>query len=152
MSDDLRELYQEVILEHNRNPRNFGELATSNHEARGHNPLCGDQVTIYLDIEGDVIQDIHFDGQGCAISRASASLMTAALKGKSIQEAEKEFDAFRAMITAESEFSSEQVEELGKLAVFSGIRGYPSRVKCAGLPWHTLMAAIHESKEKVSTE
>jgi nitrogen fixation NifU-like protein len=152
MDESLRDLYQEIILEHNRNPRNFGVLEDADYTAHGHNPLCGDQVTIYLKMDGDYIKDIHFVGQGCAISKASASLMTTALKGKSREEAEAIFEAFHKMVTSEEGSDEQTMERLGKLAVFAGVREFPARVKCASLAWHTLRAALHQSDEVVRTE
>ncbi|HLV81755.1 MAG TPA: SUF system NifU family Fe-S cluster assembly protein [Chthonomonadaceae bacterium] len=147
---DLRELYQEVILDHNKQPRNFRKLENANREAEGHNPLCGDEVTIYLDVEDGIIQDISFQGKGCAISKASASMMTAALKGKTVSESEEIFARFHALVTGEDE--EPDIEELGKLAVFSGVREFPARVKCASLAWHTLRAALVQQDTPVSTE
>src|SRR5579884_682113 len=147
---DLRELYQEVILDHNKQPRNFREMENANREAEGHNPLCGDEVTIYLEVEDGVIKDISFQGKGCAISKASASMMTAALKGKTVAEAEAIFGQFHAMVMGEDE--DVDAENLGKLAVFSGVREFPARVKCASLAWHTLHAALEQQDTPVSTE
>ena len=148
---DLRELYQEVILDHNKKPRNFGVLEDATQVAQGHNPLCGDNVTVYLHVEGDTIQDISFNGSGCAISKASASLMTGALKGKTVAEAETIFQSFRELVTG-PEASEEVLEEMGKLAVFSGVRDYPARVKCASLAWHTVHNALQGKPEPVVTE
>jgi len=148
---DLRELYQEVILDHNKKPRNFGVLEGATQVAQGHNPLCGDNVTVYLHVEGDTIQDISFNGSGCAISKASASLMTSALKGKTVAEAETIFQSFRELVTG-PEASEEVLEEMGKLAVFSGVRDYPARVKCASLAWHTVHNALQGKLEPVVTE
>ena len=148
---DLRELYQEVILDHNKKPRNFGVLENATQVAQGHNPLCGDNVTVYLHVEGDTIQDISFNGSGCAISKASASLMTSALKGKTVAEAETIFQSFRELVTG-PEASEEVLEEMGKLAVFSGVRDYPARVKCASLAWHTVHNALQGKLEPVVTE
>ena len=148
---DLRELYQEVILDHNRQPRNFHKLETANRTAEGFNPLCGDQITLYLQVEDGIIKDISFEGKGCAISKASASMMTAALKGMTLPEAEAIFDQFHEMITSEDE-ADENAANLGKLAVFSGVREFPARVKCAGLAWHTLHAALANEDKPVSTE
>ncbi len=153
---DLRELYQEVILEHSKAPRNFRELATANHKAEGYNPLCGDRFTVYLDIEdGDGkearIRDIAFQGSGCAISKASASMMTQSLKGKSRAEAEKLFDRFHKLVTGQLPANGDPVE-LGKLSVFAGVSEFPVRVKCATLAWHTLRAAFEGKKEPASTE
>ena len=138
---DLNELYQEVILDHNRRPRNFGALPTATHRANGHNPLCGDKLTLALEIKGDQIVSAMFEGSGCAISKASASLMTDAIKGHTIAEAETLFDAFHLMVTTPI---SEPVDEskIGKLAVFAGVREFPARVKCASLAWHTMKAAL----------
>jgi nitrogen fixation protein NifU and related proteins len=147
---DLRDLYQEVILDHNRRPRNFGTLSEANRHADGHNPLCGDRVTVHVDVENGVIQGVAFEGAGCAISRASASLMTDAVKGKPVAEAERLFEEFHLMVTSGVD---EEVEAaLGKLAVFCGVREFPSRVKCASLAWHTLHAALENKEQPVSTE
>lgn len=146
---DLRDLYQEVIFDHYRKPRNFHALAGANHVAHGHNPLCGDQVTIYLHVDGDVIQDVSFEGSGCAISTASASMMTDALKGKTLTEAERLFDAFHDMVTQDD---AEADQSLGKLEVLSGVREFPARVKCATLAWHTLQAALKDRNTSVTTE
>jgi nitrogen fixation protein NifU and related proteins len=147
---ELRELYQEVILDHNKKPRNFKKLESANHHADGHNPLCGDNVSVYLDVEDDIIKDVSFLGSGCAISKASASMMTSLVKGKSTEEAENLFHKFRELVTSDAE--QEDLESLGKLAVFSGVREYPARVKCASLAWHTLHAAIESEEAAVSTE
>ena len=136
----LRELYQNVILEHNRSPRNYRAMPEANREAQGHNPLCGDQVTVRLRVEDGRIQDVAFQGMGCAISRASASLMTAAIKGRTPEEAAELFQQFHRLVTGHPEAASP--ETLGKLAVFSGVSAYPIRVKCASLPWHTMKAAL----------
>ena len=146
---DLDDLYQDVILEHSKAPRNFRELAAANHKAEGFNPLCGDHFTVYLDLEGDSIQDVSFQGSGCAISKASASMMTQTVKGKSRAEAHKIFERFHELVTGHSH---EHEAELGKLAVFSGVSEFPVRVKCATLAWHTLEAALEGKQEKVSTE
>ena len=148
---DLRELYQEVILDHNRKPRNFQKLAGANRTAEGYNPLCGDQITVYLHVEGNVIRDISFLGQGCAISKASASMMTASLKGKTLGEAQSLFEKFHAMVTGDPG-RSPHLDALGTLAVFSGVSEFPVRVKCASLPWHTVHAALEGKAEPVSTE
>jgi nitrogen fixation protein NifU and related proteins len=140
----LTELYQNVILEHNRSPRNYRVMDDADRRAEGNNPLCGDQLTVWLKLDGDVISDVAFQGLGCAISRASASLMTAAVKGKSRQEAEELFERFHRMVTGKPE--SAAPETLGKLAVFSGVSEYPTRVKCASLPWHTLKAALEDGE------
>jgi nitrogen fixation protein NifU and related proteins len=148
---ELRELYQELILDHSRRPRNFGALEGANRTAEGYNPLCGDQLTVYLKMDGDRIEDVRFCGSGCAISRASASLMTAALKGKTRDEAEALFSRFHGLVTGSPDCPADP-EELGKLAVFAGVREFPVRVKCASLPWHTLRAALAGADEPVSTE
>lgn len=147
---DLRDLYQEVILEHSKAPRNYRELAVANQHAEGYNPLCGDHFTVYLHVEGDAIRDISFQGSGCAISKASASMMTQALKGKSKEEARKLFDRFHKLVTT-GEANGDR-PELGKLAVFSGVSEFPVRVKCATLAWHTLQAALEGKQSTVSTE
>jgi nitrogen fixation NifU-like protein len=139
---DLRELYQEVILDHSKRPRNFGELADANRKVDGQNPLCGDRTTIFLKIEDGVVRDAHFVGAGCSISMASASMMTEAVKGKTVAEAEKLFQHFHALITGEER--DDDAPDLGKLAVFSGVCEYPVRVKCAALAWHTFKAALAE--------
>jgi nitrogen fixation NifU-like protein len=148
---DLRDLYQDVILEHSKAPRNFRELSAANHKAEGFNPLCGDHFTVYLDLEDDSIRDISFQGSGCAISKASASMMTQVLKGKTKAEAEKVFEEFHAMVTGSAAKGDSQ-PELGKLAVFSGVSEFPVRVKCATLAWHALHAALAGETEAVSTE
>jgi nitrogen fixation NifU-like protein len=147
---DLRELYQEVILDHNKRPRNFGPLADANRHAEGRNPLCGDHLSVQVDVKDGVIVDVAFDGAGCAISRASASLMTDAVKGKSVEEAEQMFAEFRRMVTSGVDEAVE--ESLGKLAVFCGVREFPARVKCASLAWHTLHAALEAAGATASTE
>jgi nitrogen fixation NifU-like protein len=146
---DLRELYQDVILEHSKTPRNFRELQNANHKAEGFNPLCGDHFTIYLDLEGDKIHDVTFQGSGCAISKASASMMTQSVKGKSKEEAAKLFEQFHSLVTGHANGDS---DSLGKLAVFAGVSEFPVRVKCATLAWHTLQAALEGKQEKISTE
>jgi nitrogen fixation NifU-like protein len=148
---DLRELYQEVILDHSKRPRNFRRLEGANRTAEGYNPLCGDQITVYLHVEDDVIRDISFQGSGCAISKASASMMTTALKGKTTTEAESLFRAFHQMVTSDRSAPFDS-PELGKLAVFSGVHEFPVRVKCATLAWHTLHAALSGKGETVTTE
>lgn len=149
--EDLRELYQQVILDHNKHPRNFKKLDHPSHASEGYNPLCGDRVHIYLQIKDNKIEDISFEGSGCAISKASASVMTTEIKGKSIDEAKQLFERFRRVIMGENS-SVADISELGKLAVFSGVREFPIRVKCAALAWHTLLAAIENAKEPISTE
>jgi len=148
---DLRDLYQEVILEHSKAPRNYRELKSYDHKAEGYNPLCGDRFTVYLEMDGDAIRDITFQGSGCAISKASASMMTQSLKGKTRAEAEQLFERFHNLVTGETPANGNQTE-LGKLAVFSGVSEFPARVKCATLAWHTLQAALEEKQEAVSTE
>ena len=139
--NDMRELYQEVILDHHKHPRNFGKLTTANRYAEGFNPLCGDRVTIYALVEGDTIRDLSFEGSGCAICMASCSLMTDELKGHSIEEAEALFGRFHELVTGDTS-TEPGVDGLGKLAVFEGVREFPVRVKCAILPWHALRAAL----------
>lgn len=147
---DLRDMYQEVILEHSKVPRNYRALDTPDRKAEGYNPLCGDRCTVYLAMQGDVIEDIAFQGSGCAISRASASMMTQSLKGKTVSEAEDLFHNFHRMVTGKSNDGNHP--EVGKLAVFAGVSAFPARVKCATLAWHTLQAALHEQREPVTTE
>ncbi len=147
---DFSDLYQDLIIDHQKNPRNFGDLAGANHHADGFNPLCGDKISVDLKVdEGGLIQDIHFKGSGCAISKASASMMTVALKGKRTEEAEKMFHHFHDMVMGKGDKAS---ENLGKLKVFEGVKEYPARVKCASLAWHTLEAALHNEKEIVSSD
>lgn len=148
---DLRELYQQVILEHSRSPRNYGELEGASQSAEGYNPLCGDRITIYVVVEGERVVDVAFKGSGCAISKASASLMTGAIKGKTIAEVEELFARFREMVTSGHDEAVDE-EGLGKLAVFGGVREFPVRVKCATLAWHTLHAALEGKSEPLSTE
>lgn len=148
---DLRELYEEVIIDHKKNPRNFREMDDATVKIDGFNPLCGDKLTLFLKLDNDVITDISFVGAGCAISTASTSLMTEALMGKTVAEAETLFESFHVLVTAETDFE-EKVAEVGKLAVLSGVRQYPSRVKCATLSWHTLNAALHGDSDAVTTE
>ncbi len=148
---ELRELYQETILDHNRTPRNFRVLPNADSRAVGHNPLCGDEITVFVTLDGDRIQDVAFQGAGCAISKASASMMTEAVKGRTLAEAEALFEDFHRMVT-ESPDSLPDVDHLGKLAAFAGVCEFPARVKCASLAWHTLLAALRRQKEPVSTE
>lgn len=145
---DLEDLYQEVILDHSRRPRNFREAERFTQKAEGYNPLCGDKLIVYLVVEDGVIRDVTFQGSGCAISTASASMMTERLKGKSLEEATNVFRVFHEMITGTGEAEA----EIGKLAAFSGVREFPIRVKCATLAWHTLRAALESRQETVSTE
>ncbi|HZE72836.1 MAG TPA: SUF system NifU family Fe-S cluster assembly protein [Pyrinomonadaceae bacterium] len=146
---ELSELYQQVILDHNKKPRNFRKPEVFNRSAQGHNPLCGDQLTVYLQLDNGIITDVAFEGSGCAISKAAASMMTQALKGKSTDETEKLFSGFHQMVTGDSD--DDISESLGHLRIFSGVREFPVRVKCATLPWHTFKAAL-ENQEIVSTE
>lgn len=148
---DLRDLYQDVILEHSKTPRNFRELPAANHKAEGFNPLCGDRFTVYVTLDGDAIRDISFQGSGCAISKASASMMTQSVKGKTMAEAEKIFERFHQMVTGHEPAGGDSAE-LGKLAVFSGVSEFPVRVKCATLAWHTMQAALEGKQDAVSTE
>lgn len=148
---DLSELYQDVILEHSKSPRNFREIPNANHKAEGFNPLCGDHFTVFVQLEGDALRDISFQGSGCAISKASASMMTQSLKGKSREEAEKLFERFHSLVTGHASENGNH-PDLGKLAVFSGVSEYPVRVKCATLAWHTLKAALEGAQQPVSTE
>ncbi|HEY7412553.1 MAG TPA: SUF system NifU family Fe-S cluster assembly protein [Vicinamibacteria bacterium] len=150
---DLRDLYQETILDHSRRPRNFGELPGANRRAEGHNPLCGDRATVYVRVAGDRVADVAFQGAGCSIYTASASMMTESVKGKSQAEVERLFARFHELVTGDPAAAAEKAApELGKLAVFSGISEFPVRVKCASLPWHTLRAALREERAPVSTE
>ncbi|MCS6952433.1 MAG: SUF system NifU family Fe-S cluster assembly protein [Bryobacterales bacterium] len=146
--EELRDLYQEVIVDHSRRPRNFRVMADATATAEGYNPLCGDKVMLYLKLEGDVIRDVAFQGSGCAISTASASLLTESLKGKTTAQAEELFEGFHKLVTG----SGAPDKELGKLAVLRGVREYPMRVKCATLVWHTLRAALKGERQPVSTE
>lgn len=148
---DMRELYQEVILDHHRSPRNFGKLEEANRHCEGYNPLCGDRVTLYLLVEDDVITDVRFEGSGCAICMASTSLMTDEIKGKTLPEVEAIFRRFHDLVAGAPD-ETPDTDGLGKLAVFHGVREYPVRVKCATLPWHTVRAALQDSGEPVTTE
>ncbi|HUX60858.1 MAG TPA: SUF system NifU family Fe-S cluster assembly protein [Ignavibacteriaceae bacterium] len=151
MDAELKELYQQVILDHNKNPRNFRKIENANHFAEGYNPLCGDRLNIYVELEGGRIKDISFQGSGCAISKASASLMSSIVKGLPVEEAERLFEKFQAVITGKIN-DEENIEQLGKLAVFAGVKEFPSRVKCASLAWHTMIAAFKQEDKSVSTE
>jgi len=151
MNQELKELYQQVILDHNKSPRNFKKLETANHTAEGYNPLCGDKINIYVETEDNKVKDISFLGSGCAISKASASLMSSFVKGKSIDEAKQIFEKFHELITGKLT-EDNTIEELGKLKVFAGVREFPVRVKCASLAWHTMLAALKEDKKIISTE
>ena len=146
---DLGDLYQEVILDHNRRPRNFRSIDDASRTQEGYNPLCGDRLMLYVKLEGDRIADVAFQGSGCAISKASASLMTEALKGKTVDEARALFEKFHAMVTSSPETTA---PDLGKLSALSGVREYPTRIKCASLPWHTLKAAVAGEHGTVTTE
>jgi nitrogen fixation protein NifU and related proteins len=147
---ELSDLYQEVILEHNKNPRNFREIADADQYADGKNPLCGDALRVYVSMDGDTVTDVAFKGSGCAISKASASMMTQAVKGKTKHEAETIFDEFHGMVTGDLDIETDE-NNLGKLKIFAGVLEFPARVKCASLSWHTLNAALH-GEDVVSTE
>ncbi|MBI3851704.1 MAG: SUF system NifU family Fe-S cluster assembly protein [Verrucomicrobia bacterium] len=148
MFDDLTDLYQQVILDHSKSPRNFHKLENANRAAQGHNPLCGDNYTIYALMDGDVIKDLSFQGSGCAISKASASILTDTLKGKTKAEVKALFDKVHDMVTT----GNVNGGDIGKLAVFAGVHKFPARVKCAILPWHAVVAAVEGKQEPVSTE
>ena len=148
MFDELQDLYQQVILDHSRSPRNFSKLEVANRVAEGHNPLCGDRVTVFLRLDDGMIRDVTFQGEGCAISKASASIMTEVLKGKSKVEAKALFDKFHDMVTT----GQADIDELGKLAAFAGVSKYPARVKCAILPWHAIASTLEGQQNIVSTE
>jgi len=147
---DLRELYQQVILDHNKNPRNFHEMADATRRVEGYNPLCGDHYTIFVRTDGDRIDEVSFTGNGCAISKASASVMSSTVKGKSKEEAESLFDTFHRLVTGDN--SGLSAADLGRLAAFSGVSEFPARVKCATLAWHTLKSALEGTEDKVTTE
>ena len=147
---ELSELYQQVILDHNKKPRNFRKLEHANHSAEGYNPLCGDQLTVYLNLEDDLVKEVGFEGSGCAISKAAASMMTQAVKGKSKEQVENLFKEFHSMVTGELD-EERQENSLGNLKIFAGVREFPVRVKCATLPWHTMHAALNK-QDQVSTE
>jgi nitrogen fixation NifU-like protein len=151
MDPQLRELYQEVILDHNKSPRNFKKLDTANRTAEGYNPLCGDKIDIFLDVEDNIVKDISFQGSGCAISKASASLMSTIIKGKSVEEAKKLFEKFHNLITGKLD-ENISIKELGKLAVLGGVKEFPMRVKCASLAWHTMLTALKNENKTVTTE
>ena len=151
MNQELKELYQQVILDHNKSPRNFRKMENPTKFAEGYNPLCGDHINIYLLIENGIVKDVSFKGEGCAISKASASLMTSILKGKKVEEAEILFEKFHDLVTGKLGENS-NIDELGKLAVFAGVQEFPVRVKCASLAWHTMINALHNKDEKVTTE
>ena len=147
---ELSDLYQEVILEHNKNPRNFREIGDADQYADGKNPLCGDAFRVYVKMDGDKVEDVAFKGSGCAISKASASMMTQSVKGKTREEAEAMFNEFHKMVTGELDIETDE-NDLGKLKIFAGVLEFPARVKCASLSWHTLQAALH-GEDVVSTE
>lgn len=149
--EGLRELYQEVILDHCKRPRNFREIENVENKAKGHNPLCGDKISVFVQLKDGKIEDVSFQGTGCAISTASASMMTESLKGKTQEEAEALFELFHDMVTGKLD-KAEETAELGKLAVFAGVQEFPIRVKCATLAWHTLRAAVEKKEEAVTTE
>ena len=151
MTDDLRELYQEVILDHSKRPRNFHGMADADRTAVGHNPLCGDRVAVFVRLDGDVVADVSFEGAGCSISTASASMMTDALKGRTTAELLALFERFHELVTADPSKSATAAAELGKLAVFAGVHEFPMRVKCASLAWHPMKAAL-EGGDRASTE
>ena len=148
---ELRELYQEIILDHNKNPRNFGPLASANRSREGHNPLCGDHLHVHLEICDGRLKAINFEGSGCAISKASASLMTSALKGKTIEESAELFADFHSMVTADVSVPVDE-KKLGKMAIFAGVREFPMRVKCCTLAWHAMNSALIDDENIVSTE
>jgi len=152
VSSELLDLYQEVILDHNKRPRNTGRLDPATHHAEGHNPLCGDRLTVYVDSDGETVRDIRFEGAGCAISTASASLMTEVVKGRSLPEVDRLFEAFHELLTGDPSVRAVDDPALGKLAVFSGVREFPVRVKCATLAWHTLKAALQGGDGVARTE
>ncbi len=148
---ELKTLYQDLILDHNKNPRNFKKLTNANRHAEGYNPLCGDQYTIYVQVENDIIREVGFEGSGCAISKASASVMSSLLKGKTIAEAEELITLFQKLVTGTAD-PMEEIDRVGKLAAFAGVSEFPARVKCASLAWHTLRAALEDKEQVVSTE
>lgn len=148
MAENLNELYQEIILDHSKCPRNFLKLECANRVAEGYNPLCGDQVTVFLQVDKETIQNISFQGTGCAICKAAASLMTATLKGKTTKEAKNLFDGFHVLVTT----GQHGEKQMGKLEAFAGVYKYPARVKCAILPWHAVVAALNEKKDPVTSE
>ena len=151
MEPELKELYQQVILDHNKSPRNFRVIDNATQHAEGYNPLCGDRLDVYLIIKNGIVEDISFKGEGCAISKASASLMTSTLKGKTKEETEILFEKFHNLVTGKLG-ENPDIDELGKLAVFSGVQEFPVRVKCASLAWHTMMNALNGKEENVTTE
>ena len=150
--NDLRDLYQDVILDHSKNPRNHGRPENPGHEANGNNPLCGDKITVYVSVENGIVEDIRFEARGCAISVASASMMSELAKGKSAEDVRTIFDGFHEAVTSKEPVAPEEIEKLDKLAALIGVREFPMRVKCATLPWHTMAAAIDHSTQDVTTE
>ena len=153
MNTGLTDLYQEVILDHSRHPRNFGAAEDSNRQARGNNPLCGDRVTVYLTVDGDHINDAHFEARGCAISIASASMMTEMIKGKTVDEAKSLFDRFHTLVVSDTgDANGAADEDMAELASLSGVRAFPTRIKCATLAWHAMNAALDGAAEDVKTE
>ena len=148
---ELKELYQQVILDHNKNPRNFGNMPECTNFAKGYNPLCGDQIDVYAILENGIIKELKFNGSGCAISKASASIMTTLVVGKTIEEAKGLYDEFHSIVTADMSVRLEDLE-LGKMAVFCGVREFPARIKCASLAWHTMIQAIESNNIEVATE
>ena len=150
-SRDIRDLYQDMILEHSKRPENFHALPEANHKAEGFNPLCGDHFTVFLKLDGDQIADISFEGSGCAISKSSASMMTASLKGKTKAEAQQLFSQFQRLVTNQTSVADDE-DSLGKLVVFSGVCEFPVRIKCAILAWHAMLSALDQKSETVSTE
>ncbi len=148
---ELKTLYQDIILDHNKSPRNFKKLENANRHAEGYNPLCGDHYNIYLRVENDIIQEVSFEGAGCAISKASASVMSSLLKGKTKAEAEELIHVFHKLVTGDAD-PMEELDRLGKLAAFAGVSEFPARVKCASLAWHTLRAALENKNDVISTE
>lgn len=151
MTDDLRDLYQEMLLDHHKHPRNYKKLENANRHAEGFNPLCGDKVNVYLILRDDIIEDIAFESAACAICTASTSIMTEMIKGKTLEEVEQLFGRFHDLVTADPGTETDK-ETLGKLAIFAGVREYPIRIKCATLPWHTMQAAIKRSDDPTTTE
>ena len=148
---EISQLYQDMILDHNKNPRNFGALKPCTHFAEGYNPLCGDHLNVYAIMDGEVLKDVHFDGNGCAISKSSASIMTQLVKGKSKQEIKELFSVFQHLVTAPMEEEAD-ADKLGKLIVFAGVKEFPSRIKCASLAWHTLLSALENKYNVISTK
>lgn len=150
--NELRDLYQEIILDHNKSPRNFHEMPDATHKVEGYNPLCGDRYTIFVKIEDGMVADVSFLGAGCAISKASASVMSSLVKGRSVEQARALFEQFHALVTTNREIDEAELAELGKLGAFAGVRDYPARVKCATLAWHTLHGALSGTSDSISTE